>query len=60
MEIYEVNLRIQSEYGKYGPEITPYLDTFHAVLDTTDVSHFPQNLMQNVMSLVPASQNNSK
>ena len=19
--------------GKYGPEITPYLDTFHAVLD---------------------------
>ena len=24
-EIYEVNT------GKYGPEITPYLDTFHAV-----------------------------
>ena len=30
-EIYRVNLRIQSETGKYGPEITPYLDTFHAV-----------------------------
>ena len=30
-EIYGMNLRIQSEYRKYGPEITPYLDTFHAV-----------------------------
>ena len=27
-EIYGVNLRIQSEYR---PEITPYLDTFHAL-----------------------------
>ena len=26
------SLRIQSKYGKYGPEKTPYLDTFHAVL----------------------------
>ena len=32
-EIYEVNLRIQS--GKYGPEISPYLGTFHAVLYTS-------------------------
>ena len=47
-EIYGVNLRMQSEYRKrrtrkeisvfspntvkYGPEKTPYLDTFHAVL----------------------------
>ena len=30
-EIYGVNLRIQSEYRKDGPEITPYLDTFQAV-----------------------------
>ena len=30
-EIYSLNLRIQSEYKKIGPEITPYLDTFHAV-----------------------------
>ena len=31
-EIYEANLCIQSEHtGKYGPEKTPYLDTFHAV-----------------------------
>ena len=22
--------------GKYGPEITPYLDTFHAVLEITN------------------------
>ena len=32
---YEDLIRIQSEYspntGKYGPEKTPYLDTFHAV-----------------------------
>ena len=34
MEIYRVNLRIQSEYWpeKYGPEKTLYLDTFHAVM----------------------------
>ena len=30
-EIYTVNLRIQSKYRKYGPEKTPYLDTFHTV-----------------------------
>ena len=30
-ERYEVSLRIQSEYGKYGPEKTPYLDTFYAM-----------------------------
>ena len=22
--------------GKYGPEITPYLDTFHAVMDISE------------------------
>ena len=27
----EVNLRIQSNTGKYGPEKTPFLDIFHAV-----------------------------
>ena len=27
----KVSLRIQSDCGKYGPEKTPYLDTFHAV-----------------------------
>ena len=31
-EIYGVKLRIQSKYRKYGPEITPYLDTFPAVI----------------------------
>ena len=30
-ERYEVSLRIHSECEKYGPEETPYLDTFHAV-----------------------------
>ena len=25
---------ISSNTGKYGPEITPYLDTFHAVPDS--------------------------
>ena len=29
MSKYEVSLRIQSEWGKYGPKQTPYLDTFH-------------------------------
>ena len=32
IEIYKVNLRIQSEYWKIRPEKTPYWDTFHAVL----------------------------
>ena len=27
-----LSLRIQSECGKYEPEKTPYLDTFHAVI----------------------------
>ena len=31
MEIYSVNLRIQSNTGKYGPEKTPYLDSFHVM-----------------------------
>ena len=31
-EIYSVNLRIQPNTRKYGPEKTPYLDTFHTVL----------------------------
>ena len=31
-EIYFVNLRIQCKHRKNGPEITPYLDTFYAVL----------------------------
>ena len=26
-----VNLRIQSEYGKYRPEKNPYLDIFHVM-----------------------------
>ena len=30
-EIYEVNLHIQPNTGKYRPGITPYLDTVHAV-----------------------------
>ena len=31
-EINSVNIRIQSETGKYGPEKTPYLDTFKAMI----------------------------
>ena len=30
-DIYEVNLRIHSEYKKIRARQTPYLDTFHAV-----------------------------
>ena len=32
MEIYGVNLCIQSEYGKIRTRKTPHLDIFHAVL----------------------------
>ena len=31
-EIYSVNLLTKSETGKYGPEKTPYLDTFLALV----------------------------
>ena len=31
-EVFGVNLRIQSEYGKIPTEKTLYLDTFHAVI----------------------------
>ena len=30
--IYGVNLRIQPNTGKYGTEVTPYLDTFYVVI----------------------------
>ena len=39
-EIYGVNLRIQFEYRKYGPETTPYLDTFHTVSLTEHLEMF--------------------
>ena len=44
-EIYRVNLRIQSETGKYGPEMTPYLDTFHAV-PRKDKTQFKSNISE--------------
>ena len=30
--------------GKYGPEITPYLDTFHAVEIFFELYHVTENL----------------
>ena len=37
---------IRTEYRKYGPEITPYLDNFHTVIDTydrrTNAEFYPQ------------------
>ena len=38
--IYGVNLRIQSEYKKYGPKKTLYLDTFHVVDLVTATTFF--------------------
>ena len=35
-ERYEVSLRIQPEREKYGPEKTPCLDTFQAVLTLSE------------------------
>ena len=32
MEIYSINLRIQAECRKYGPEKTPYWEIFHEML----------------------------
>ena len=32
-EYGEIRSRLSPNTGKYGPEITPYLDTFHAVQD---------------------------
>ena len=32
--------RIQSDAGKYGPEKTPYLDTFHVVVCTQYFTRF--------------------
>ena len=34
-ERYGVSLRTQSEFGKCGPEKTPYLDTFHVMVTIT-------------------------
>ena len=31
IEIYLVNIRVQSKYKRYGVEQTPFLDTLHAV-----------------------------
>ena len=61
-EIYFVNLRIQSELflvriflysavlspntGKYGTEITPYLDTFHAVSTRNKRVNVPVDLKE--------------
>ena len=33
--------------GKYGQEITPYLDTFHAMLETGNYSEEEQNQTSN-------------
>ena len=40
-------VRIQSESGKYGSENAPYLDTFHAVLETHDM-HDIHSVVKNV------------
>ena len=34
MEIYGVNISVSTKTGKYGPEVIPYLDNFHAVCIT--------------------------
>ena len=47
-KIYEVNLRIQSEYRKYGPEIAPYLDTFHAVR-VSEFEAYDVSLIANIL-----------
>ena len=43
-QIYYVNPRIQSEYGKYGPEKL-YLDTFHIMKTTYHLHHHHHPLL---------------
>ena len=33
--------------GKYGPEITPYLDTFHTVSELETEGHKKKNFLSN-------------
>ena len=42
MERYSVSFRVQPECGKYGPEKTPYLDTFHEM--TVDFVTFTEEI----------------
>ena len=48
--------------GKYGPEITPYLDTFHAVYDSCFVqqnaARMPTNLRSELYFFVIGDNNN--
>ena len=46
-EIFFVNLCIQSEYGKYGPEKTLYLDNFHTVTALAIDNFFANSIVNN-------------
>ena len=51
-EIYSVNFRFQSEYrGKYEPDKTPYLGTFHAVRFSFCIT--PNRILNLLMTKVP-------
>ena len=39
--------------GKYGPEKTPYLDTFHAVIRSWNSSQIPKNQKAGPMRIYP-------
>ena len=51
-EIYGVNLRIQSDTGKYGPEKTLYLDNFHEVQCKCLSTNTLMSLLQSPVALI--------
>ena len=51
-ERYEVSLHIQYECGKYGPEKTPYLDTFYAVTSLVKGGNFDRKILDKLYLLM--------
>ena len=49
-EIYRVNLRIQSEYGKIGARKTPNSDTFYAVPNIVVITKFGNQVVHKELS----------
>ena len=48
--------------GKYGPEITPYLETFHALIITLPLTYQTYNaaLLENIVSAIAVSKKKMK
>ena len=51
-ERYEVSLVFSPNAGKYGPEKTPYLDTFHAVKGKVIYLLFVYSWLKNIKTII--------